>query len=81
MVVCSTKDTTTRRTRHEPEDLTVKFIKTRITWDARTPGNWRLWDAAELGPLFLLEEGRVHVAWPSVVGGKCWLEVGPSALY
>ena len=30
MVVRSTKDTTTKRTRHEPEDLTVKLIKTII---------------------------------------------------
>ena len=76
MVVRSTKDTTTKRTRHEPEDLTVKFIKTRIAWGRQGPGNGGLWDAAELGPFFLLEEGRVHVAWPSVVGGKCWPEVG-----
>ena len=81
MAVRSTKETTTKRTRHEPEDLTVKLIKTRITLGPRTPGNWRLWDAGELGSLFLLEEGRVHLAWPSVVGGKCWLEVGRPALY
>ena len=62
---------------HEPEDLTLKLIHEV----PRTPGNWRLWDVAGVGHLFLLGEGRVHGAWPSVGGGKCWLEVGPLALY
>ena len=58
-----------------------KNMKLELPGAPRTPGNWRLWDAGGVGHLFLLVEGGVHVAWPSVVGGKCWLEVGPQALY
>lgn len=31
--------------------------------------SWTLWDAAGLGPLFLLEEERVHVAWHVLARG------------
>ena len=70
MAVRSTKETTTKRTRHEPEDLTVKLIKTRITWGPGPRGT------GDFG--MLLSWGRFFIGGGTCACGVakcCWWQV------